>query len=48
MWYQSELLLQDRKEHIERQITEARMDRIAAGRPHAPAKPRRFRFLSRR
>ena len=47
MWYQTQLLLKDRQEHIERQVEEARMHRLT-GRHHAPAKPSRVRFLSRR
>ena len=47
MWYQSQLLLKDRQEQIERQASEARMHRLA-GRPHAPVKPSRIPFLSRR
>jgi hypothetical protein len=48
VWYQTEMLLRDRQEHIERQAGEARMRRLAAGRSHTPAKPRRIRLLSRR
>jgi len=47
VWYQSQLLLKDRQEQIERQASEARMHRLA-GRTHAPAKPSRIRLFSRR
>jgi len=47
MWYQSQLLLKDRQEQIERQVEEARMHRTA-GRNRAPVKPSRIRFLGRR
>jgi hypothetical protein len=47
MWYQSQLLLKDRQEQIERQAEEARMHRLA-GRGRTPAKPSRIRFLNRR
>jgi len=48
MWYQSEMLLRDRQEWIDRQVHEARVSRLAGGRPHQPVKPRRLRLLSRR
>jgi hypothetical protein len=41
------MLLKDRQEQIDRQACEARKDRLA-GRQHAPAKPSRIPFLSRR
>ncbi len=47
MWYQTQMLLKDRQEQIERQTEEARTHRLA-GRHHAPTKPSRVRFLSRR
>ncbi len=48
MWYQSELLLRDRQQRVERLAEESRMHRLAAGRAHEPARPRRLHFLSRR
>jgi hypothetical protein len=48
VWYQTEMLLRERQEHIERLASEARMHRLAAGRAHTPAKPRRIRLMSRR
>ena len=48
MWYQSQLLMKDRQEQIEREAVEARMNRLASGRSRMPVKSGRIRLLSRR
>jgi hypothetical protein len=48
VWYQSQLLVQDRQEQIEREIVEARMNRLATAHTRTPVKSRRIRFLNRR
>ena len=47
MWYQTQMLLKDRQEQIERHLVETRMHRLA-GRAQSPVKSTRIRFLSRR
>jgi hypothetical protein len=42
------MVMKDRQEQIRRDADEARMARVAVGRPHTPVKPRRIRVFSRR
>ncbi len=47
MWYQMDLIARDRQERLQREAEQMRMHRLAGGRPHGPAKPRRMRLFSR-
>jgi hypothetical protein len=42
------MVMKDRQEQIRRDADEARLERIAVGRPRTPVKPRRMRVFSRR
>jgi len=46
-WYQMDLIARDRQERMRREADDARLHRLAAGRPRSPTKPRRMRLLSR-
>jgi len=46
-WYQMELIARDRQERLQREAEQMRMHRLAGGRTHGSAKPRRMRLFTR-